>query len=462
MIEPRLSATTLTAQDIRALLRNDEWTSIEARNTQLVFLAEFAQTECGVMLDTACLADLFQLTCSRVRTIRAKAQRKQKPPHRPLALSNEQESELCQMIRDKALTGSYVTKRELLNYAETNFRATLTYGWIHCFLQRRAGDVRKAIVAPGELPRLQVPRLYLNQYIDIIKNWIPLVPAELIYNLDESGLSDWEDAKPKPVLVPVDLGDSMIHYPVNRQIRHQTLLCCISASGDAYCPLLVSARQSVLQVFEMGVRDGIDLRIKIAQSPYITKELFLEYLREVVIPSIESNRDLPGCRGKPAIIFCDNCSCHCSEDILRELAHHGVLLITYPPHTSHIFQVLDVLLFGRLKLAKKHLSRNDDLDPQVDHAMRVFRAYEIATTSTTVRSSWEKAGFGFVKRDGTYYLWVDEGKIRRCPEFCEVWQIDYPEARLSQRRRQQNWVFLNRTLFQVEVTDEGTRINFAE
>jgi hypothetical protein len=44
---------------------------------------------------------------------------------------------------------------------------------------------------------------------------------------------------------------------------------------------------------------------------------------------------------------------HCTEAILRRFAEKGAAVITSPPHTSHIFQVLDVFLFGRLKAAKK-------------------------------------------------------------------------------------------------------------
>jgi hypothetical protein len=40
--------------------------------------------------------------------------------------------------------------------------------------------------------------------IDLIKKRVPFVPAELMHNLDKVGLSDWEDSKPKPVLVPAD------------------------------------------------------------------------------------------------------------------------------------------------------------------------------------------------------------------------------------------------------------------
>jgi hypothetical protein len=41
---------------------------------------------------------------------------------------------------------------------------------------------------------------------------------------------------------------------------------------------------------------------------------------------------------------------------------------------------------------------------------KIFRAYEAVTTSTTLRGCWEKAGFTYQRRDGTFYLVVHEGK----------------------------------------------------
>jgi hypothetical protein len=333
---------------------------------------------------------------------------------------------------------------------QEEFHVTLTHGWINSFLSRRSADVAKAVVSPHELPRLQIPRRHLDAYINLIKSYIPLVPSELVFNLDETGLSDWEERRPKPVLIRADLANQSLHYPVDRAIRHQTLLCCISASGDAYCPLLLSANAAATAIFEKGVRENIDLQVKILNSPYVTREVFLDYIRGVFIPAVESNRSMPGCQNKPAILFCDNCACHCSDDVMRELAERGILLITYPPHTSHIFQVLDTLLFGRLKAAKKHILRDLSLGRDLDHVLRTFRAYELATTSLTIRSSWEKAGFGFHKRDGTWYLYVNEGKIRASPEFAEVWALDFPEESLSLRRRRQTWGWLNRQFFRVE------------
>jgi hypothetical protein len=95
------------------------------------------------------------------------------------------------------------------------------------------------------------------------------------------------------------------------------------------------------------------------------------------------------------------------------------------------FQEFDVFSFGRLKSAKTYLARDDNLDSHKDHAFCFFGAYKIATTSTAMRRSWEKAGFGSMRCDGTCYLWVDEGKIRTSSEFVGIWQVDYPEERLS-------------------------------
>jgi hypothetical protein len=99
------------AQDIRALMRNDEWIAIESWNAQLAFIRQFAKTECGIIFDTTGLAELFKFTRARMPAVRAKRQRKHHPPYRPLALPDEQEFEPCQMIPDKAVTGNYVRKR---------------------------------------------------------------------------------------------------------------------------------------------------------------------------------------------------------------------------------------------------------------------------------------------------------------------------------------------------------------
>jgi hypothetical protein len=106
--------------------------------------------------------------------------------------------------------------------------------------------------------------------------------------------------------------------------------------------------------------------------------------------------------------------------------------------------VLDLLFFGRLKATKKYIPRNDADPAGIDHIIRIFKAYKLVTTSTTVRASWAKTGFEYCKREETHYLLVNDGKVREMPEFSEVWRINFPVEGLSARRRAHTCGFVNR------------------
>jgi hypothetical protein len=142
--------------------------------------------------------------------LRAESTRKIKisirAPHRPLILTHEQGQILCGLIRNGCNTGNFVPQKELFNSVENMFGKALTYGWLNSFLSRHSQEVKRAIVSPQELPRLQTPRCYLQGYIDLLRVGVPLVPSELTFNLDETDLSDWEERKPKPVLVTIECG----------------------------------------------------------------------------------------------------------------------------------------------------------------------------------------------------------------------------------------------------------------
>lgn len=124
-----------------------------------------------------------------------------------------------------------------------------------------------------------------------------------------------------------------------------------------------------------------------------------------------------------------------------------ILVITYPSHTSHVFQVLDLLLFGVLKINKKHIQKNDSLSPKIDHLFRIFQAYEQSTCSTIIRSSFKRAGFDYVNKGGLNYLQLNRTKIENSENFKEIWNFNYPEEKLTTRRRNQKWGWINKDYF---------------
>jgi hypothetical protein len=51
---------------------------------------------------------------------------------------------------------------------------------------------------------------------------------------------------------------------------------------------------------------------------------------------------------------CDNCAAHCSENLLNKRVPHGILVLTYPPHTFRLFEVFEALLFTVLEHVEKY------------------------------------------------------------------------------------------------------------
>jgi hypothetical protein len=230
-----------------------------------------------------------------------------------------------------------MTQRKILSFVEEHFQKTVTYDWLASFLERCEGTIIRTTVVLQEQLRLRILREYLNDYTSLIREYAPLVAPELIFNLDETGSSDWEERKTKPVIISYRASSSTFHYPIDRAIRHHTLPCCVSASGDAHSPLLIALHPKARSIFEKGIRENIDLKLEIRQIPYVDAELFNRHIKEIFISTVVANRELPECANKPEIVFYDNCASHFSEEILRELARNGILVLAYPLHTSHLF-----------------------------------------------------------------------------------------------------------------------------
>jgi integrase len=243
-IERALCNTGVTAQDVRALVRSDDWCALHSHNEQLVFFYEFVKMEYSRPLTSEVLGHEFGIEPSHVRKIRSKAEKKPKPPYRPAALNEDQTAAVVAFIENGHRTRNYVTQRDVLGFIETNFQKCLRYQCMASFLKKHANLIGRSAIRPQENVRLKVPHEYLDQYIRLIKEYVPLVPTELLFNIDESCFSDWEERKPKCVLIPTEAREATLHYPASRKIRHQTLLCCVTAARDVLSSSCIIGRRS--------------------------------------------------------------------------------------------------------------------------------------------------------------------------------------------------------------------------
>lgn len=162
--------------------------------------------------------------------------------------------------------------------------------------------------------------------------------ADRIYNADESGLSTVPTKLPK-VVTPK--GQRRVAKIVTAERgRNTTLVCAMNAAGSYVPPFLIFGRVRMKPELLNGCPPGSD---GMAQpSGWMTANTFLAYLKHFAHytkPSIDD----------PVLLLVDNHSSHISLPGINFCRENGIVLVGFPPHTTHRLQPLDVSFFGPLK-----------------------------------------------------------------------------------------------------------------
>jgi hypothetical protein len=188
---------------------------------------------------------------------------------------------------------------------------------------------------------------------------------------------------------------------------------------------------------------GVDMVLEHRQKAYVTATLFQQYVTSVLIPFIERLRTNPEFPGKSAILLMDNCFIHMRQEVLATLRDHNVKVIAFPPHTTQIFQTLDLCLFGVFKrnMQYKLPFANDNLT--VNFIWNAFHALKQTFVPDNVRSVFKLLGLEFNIPQTPYTLLFREDKLRRSQRFQEIWEASYPLDQLSKRRREARYGRMN-------------------
>lgn len=163
-------------------------------------------------------------------------------------------------------------------------------------------------------------------------------------------------------------------------MKHLTLLTCVSASGECLTSMIGSSQNIPVNIKMMKIVWALILLFRKNAKPYINSNLFNEYIGSVVIPYINDLRFIMEFSNKEGILLMVNCNCHAHEDVLKIFGANALKLITFAPHTTNEFQMLDLSFVGALK-KKKHSFFSDEIEnDQLSFLSKLLRAcYSIAT-----------------------------------------------------------------------------------
>ena len=130
------------------------------------------------------------------------------------------------------------------------------------------------------------------------------------------------------------------YYETKGTRDHITVNTCVSASGLILPPHIIFQ-----QSFPSGPygRDGSDGALySISPNGDMDSELFNGFLNKLFIPQTQHIKG-------PKLFILDGHGSHLSIDLIDLCRRSNIHMYCLPPHTSHVFQRLDVAIFQLLK-----------------------------------------------------------------------------------------------------------------
>jgi hypothetical protein len=103
------------------------------------------------------------------------------------ALSPESSANILAWITKQAEKSATVTRTDINNDCREVCKFEGSCGWVNSFILRDS---------PRGEPHLRIPRVLLDEAICNMHETTQRCPADLVFNLAEVGISDWEDRQP--------------------------------------------------------------------------------------------------------------------------------------------------------------------------------------------------------------------------------------------------------------------------
>jgi IS5 family transposase len=213
---------------------------------------------------------------------------------------------------------------------------------------------------------------------------------ENTYNMDEKGFMLGMGARVKVITrrgrkPPQETQDG------SREWITVVETCC--ADDTMLPPMVIYQGQGLYrQWYDEDVE--MDPRTAFAHSDkgFTTDELALEWLRDYFDPWTKSRAN-----GEPRLLILDGHRSHYSLAFVRYARHNNIILLSYPGHSTHLLQPLDIVLFAPLQKAYSDAvakyTRTSRCGVTKKDFWKFYRlAMKAAYTKENIKSAWRKAG----------------------------------------------------------------------
>jgi hypothetical protein len=219
-----------------------------------------------------------------------------------------------------------------------------------------------------------------------------MIPSGFIYNMDETGCSEFVDSCELMVVVPDSYKQTSISVPVNRHTKRSTLTCCISADGLSLKPYVIIDRVTIDDQIILSGYGPHTAEFVMQPHAFMTMMLFDKWATDIFFPALRAKRKGQLKYEGRALLIMDGFGAH-NTPAFNELCEKEKVIVKFlVPHTSDRCQALDSLVFASFKshYARKRVDISDS--QQTNRIIRLMRAWWAAMAPDIVVSSFKAVG----------------------------------------------------------------------
>jgi hypothetical protein len=175
--------------------------------------------------------------------------------------------------------------------------------------------------------------------------------------------------------------------------------------------------------------------MKLNTKPSINTEIFVDSVQTVFPSHLVELPRLDEFAEEMAVFRMENYSSHITTDVIALLTGARMHVRTVVLHTTQIFQVLDVALFGVPNRHTRYELPFGDQKATVQFIVKVYHNFKRTMVESNRCSAFQILGFQFDIRSEPYRLLFNEEKLRESAGSRELWSIEFPLDQLSIQRR---------------------------
>ncbi|KAF4287008.1 hypothetical protein CNMCM8689_001357 [Aspergillus fumigatus] len=316
-------------------------------------------------------------------------------------LTNQQDKELIKYINKLTERGLFASHEMLRNFAKELTGKKPGKHWPGRFLKRHQDDLISTYTTAIDAARKQADSAYkYTLYFELLSRKLQeyeLRPED-IYNMDEKGFMIGMLVKGLRIFSKSKYQNSGLKQRLQDGNREWiTSIACICADGTSLPPgLIYQAISGDIQDSWLQDFDPEQHGCFFASSPsgWTNDKLGLAWLKDIFDRYTKEKA-----RRRWRLLILDGHGSHLTMEFINYCDDNKILLMTYPPYSTHSLQPLDVGIFSPLATAySKQLEEFLHKSMGLSHITKrdFFRlfwpAWEQALSSRNILSSWKTVG----------------------------------------------------------------------